>query len=143
VNRFTVAIVVGVLALVTGSLVLALSFRDREPQPDLATPEGVTLAYALAVQRGDADVAWELLSPSARSQTTRDRFESRLNYRDGRARLSVEHVHLDGDTARVDLVRTYAPTGSFPFGSSTYASHNTVRLTREPAGWRISTVPVP
>jgi hypothetical protein len=145
VTRFTWAIVAGVLVLVVGSLGLAVGLQSREQAPNLGTPEGVTLAYALALQNGDTDIAWGLLAESTRAQTSRERFAARASgFRYGdRSRLTVEDVHVDGDSARVDLVRTFTSRGGFLFASSPGSSHSTVRLTREPAGWRISTPPEP
>ena len=144
-TRFTWAIVAGVLVLVVGSLGLVVFLQSRQQPPDLSTPEGVTLAYAAALQSGDLDTAWGLLAESARAQTSRERFAARAGGARGgdRARLSVEDVHVDGDAARVALVRTYASSGGFLFESSSGSSRATVRLVREPAGWRISTPPEP
>ena len=70
-TRFTWAIVIGVLALVGVALVLAFATPRAVAPPDLSTPEGVTLAFALALQAGDLDQAWALLAPAAQAQTTR------------------------------------------------------------------------
>jgi len=148
VTRFTWAIVGGVVGLVALALVLAFLSPTREPTPDLSTPDGVTLAYALAVQRSDLDRAWELLAESAKGQTTKDRFIARVEgFRSGyqRARLSVEDVRVEGDTARVDLVRTYPSSGGLLGlgGANSYSNRNTVRLSRENGQWRITTPPDP
>jgi hypothetical protein len=140
--------VIGVLILVAVSIGVAILQPRTQPAPDLTTPEGVVLAYALAVQRGDPEAAWELLSSSARNQTTRERFLARAAGLSGtyaRARLSVEDVRVDGDAARVELVRTYrGESVPFPFGSGgTYHNRNTVRLVREEGMWRMSTPPEP
>jgi hypothetical protein len=147
-TRFTWAIVIGVLGLVAVALGLALLSPTRDPVPDLSTPEGITLAYALALQRGDLDQAWDLLADSARAQTTKDRFIARVEgFRSTyqRARLSVDDVRVDGDSARVDLVRTYPGSGGLLGfgGGGSYATQNTVRLVRERGQWRISTPPDP
>ena len=135
----------GVLVLVGGSLALAVTVQTRAQAPDLSTPDGVTLAYALALQSGDTDTAWNLLADSAKAQTSKDRFAARASsFRIGdRQRLSVEDVRIDGQSARVDLVRTFPSNGGVFFGSSAGPTRSTVRLTRESAGWRITTPPEP
>jgi hypothetical protein len=147
VTRSTWAIVGGVLGLVALALGLAVVMPSRQPPPDLTTPDGVTLAYALAVQRGDLDQAWDLLSTSAKAQATRERFITRaeaIRNSYERARLSVEDVRAEGETARVDMVRTYPSSGGpFGFGSNSYSNRSTVRLVREAGQWRISTPPDP
>ncbi|MCA1647967.1 MAG: hypothetical protein LC797_21705 [Chloroflexi bacterium] len=45
-DRFTVAVVGGVVGLVLAGLVAAIVLRGHAPQPDLNTPSGVVLAYA-------------------------------------------------------------------------------------------------
>ena len=146
-TRFTWAIVIGVLALVIVSIVLAATLDRTGAPPDPSTPEGVALAYALAVQRGDPEDAWELLASSVKSQTTRDRFLVRASDLRGtyeRARLSFENVRVEGDTARLELVRTYPASGGLlGVGSGSYSNRNTVRLVREEGDWRISAPPEP
>ena len=147
-TRFTWAIVGGVLGLVALALILAFLSPARDPVPDLSTPDGTTLAYAIAVQRGDLDRAWDLIANSAKGQTTKERFIIRAEgFRSEyqRARLSVEDVRLEIDAPRVDLVRTYPSSGSLlGLGSSgSYSRRNTVRLVRETGQWRITTPPDP
>jgi hypothetical protein len=74
VDRFTAAIVAGVLGLVIVSVAIAVLLRGREMAPDLGTPGGVALAYELALQRGDPEQAWDLLATSAKAATSRDQF---------------------------------------------------------------------
>jgi hypothetical protein len=144
-SRFTWAIVAGVLALVVLSVGLAVALPRTQPEPDMGTPEGVALAYALAMQRGEPEDAWDLLAESARSQTTRDSFIARAgdvasSYE--RARLSVEDPRVTGDTARVQLVRTYpSSSGPFGLGGGSFSNRNTVTLIQASGGWRISTPP--
>jgi hypothetical protein len=132
-----------VLALVVVSLALAVTLQSRQPTPDLTTPSGVTLAFVLAVQSGEGQQAWDLLASSARAQTTRERFLTNVgNFRNlyERARLSVENERVEGDTARVDRVRTFSNGGPFGFGGSN-AQRQTVGLVREQGQWRIESPP--
>jgi hypothetical protein len=145
VTRFTWGIVVGVLVLVGVSIGLALVLPRTQPAPDLETPDGVALAYGLAMQRREPEAAWDLLSSEAQTRTTRERFISRASDIAGsyeRARLSVEDTRVTGDTARVELVRTYSGSGGpFGLGSGTNSNRSTINLVREQQGWRISSPP--
>ena len=80
-DRFTVAVVGGVLALVVAGLVAAAVVRGRAPQPDLGTPSGIVLTYGLAEQRGDGQAAWELLASSVQTRNSRDQFLVRFTSR--------------------------------------------------------------
>ena len=145
-SRFTWAIVIGVLALIALSLVLAVTVRDREPAPDLSTASGVTLGFVQALQRGEPERAWDLLSSGARAQTTRERFLARAagaRSMYDRARVSVENERRADGTARVDLVRSYPGSGG-PFAPPTSSRQvSTVLLAREGDAWRIETPPDP
>jgi hypothetical protein len=139
-DRFTTSIAAGVVLLIASGLGVAAFVGNRQPPPDLTQPSGVVLAYALAEQRGEPAAAWDLLAASAQSRTTRDQFIARASTSQGeRAYLTTEDVAVTSDVATVTLLRTYPSSGGL-FGPSSYSSRSTVRLTREPAGWRI-TVP--
>jgi hypothetical protein len=143
-DRFTYAVVGGVLALVVTGLAVAALARGRETPPDLTTPSGVALAYALAEQRGDGQAAWELLATSAQARSDRDRFIARVttNGVSEREYLSTddERIEADGQNASVLLVRAYSGSGGI-FGSSSYTNRTTVRVTRELDRWRITVPP--
>ncbi len=145
-DRFTWGIAAGVVVLVLVGVGTAVALRGQAAPPDLTTPSGVTLAYALALQRGDAERAWELLAGSAQASTTRERFLQRAGGArgpDDRVRLATEDEQVAGDTARVDLVRTYPGGGLLSFGAPAPSTHSTVRLVREGSQWRISVPPDP
>jgi hypothetical protein len=117
--------------------------HNQSPPPDLSTPHGVVLAYALAEQRGDGAAAWDLLAASAQARADRDHFLARVDQSgpgDAHAYLSTEGEQITGDGASVVLARTYGGSGSI-FGSSSYTTRTTVRLARDPVGWRISVPP--
>lgn len=142
-DRFTYAVVGGVLALVVAGLVAAAVLRGHTPEPDLTTPSGVVLAYALADQRGDGQAGWDLLASSVKSRNNRDQFLVRFGNRGSdREYLTTQDERVDSDGASVVLVRTYAASGGI-FGSSSYTNRNTVRLARESDGWRITVPPDP
>lgn len=143
-DRFTYAIVGGVLALVVAGLAVAALSRGRETLPDLTTPSGVVLTYALAEQRGDGQAAWELLATSAQARSDRDRFIARVTSSGASEReyLSTEDERLepDGHNASVLLVRAHSGSGGI-FGSGSYTNRTTVRVTRESDRWLITVPP--
>jgi len=142
-DRFTVAVVGGVLALVVAGLVAAAVLRGHAPEPDLGTPSGIVLAYGLAEQRGDGQAAWELLATSIQTRNSRDQFLVRFGgHGRGPEYLTTEDERIDADGASVTMVRTYPGSGGI-FGGNGYTSRNTVRLAREAAGWRITVPPDP
>jgi hypothetical protein len=139
-DKFTVGVVGGVLALVAAALVAAVVIRRDTPPPDLTTPGGVVLAYALAEQRGDAQSAWDLLARSAQARGDHDRFLAAAGRGDSdREYLSIEDEQTDASGAGVVLVRTYASGGIF--GRNSSSNRTTVRLVREDGDWRISVPP--
>ena len=141
-NRFTLAVAGGVLALVAAGLVTAGTLRGQiGARPDPSTPAGVALAYALAEQRGDPQAAWDLLASSAQQRADRERFLARAGHAGpDDTYLSTEDERIEGDAASVVLVQTYPGTGGI-FGRPSYTNRATVRLTREAAGWRITVPP--
>lgn len=142
-DRITWIVVGGVVGLVVIGLVAAAMLRGHEAVPDLNTPAGVVLAYALAEQGGDPQTAWDLLAASVQARADHDRFLARAADRGGNndaAYLSTEDERLDANGASVVLVQTYPGSGGL-FGSRSYSSRSTVRLTRQSAEWRIIVPP--
>ena len=142
-DRFTWGIVAGVLLLVAAGLATAITLQGRSTPTDLGTPEGVTLAYAQALQDGDGDRAWNLLAPEAQAQTTRTRFLTIAPGGGGsQERLGVESPTYQGDEVAVVLVRTYSGGGGL-FPSSPSSGRSTVRLKRDGTDWKILVPPDP
>jgi hypothetical protein len=142
-DRFTWIVVGGVLGLVAIGLAAAAVLRGHEATPDLTTPAGVVLAYAMAEQRQDGQAAWDLLATTTQARLDHDRFLAFVGDRGGRVNreyLTTEREHITDDGATVVLVHTYAGSGSF-FGSSSYSNSSTLTLTRQGADWRISVPP--
>ncbi len=146
-DRFTWSVVAGVLALVVAGVAAAVLLGRSDAQPNLSMPGGVALAYALAMERGDADQAWNLLATSAQSQTTKERFFQRAGgprRPDERVRLTTENEQVQGDKATLDLVRTYdGGSGPLGFGSGPVSLRSPVRLALESGQWRIVVPPDP
>jgi hypothetical protein len=142
-DKFTIAVVGGVIGLVVAGLVAAAVLRGTSPQPDLSTPSGVVVAYGLAEERRDGQAAWELLATSVQTRTDRDQFLARFGNRGTtREYLTTEDERIDSDGASVVLVRTY-PASATIFGSGSYSGRYPIRLVRESSGWRIVSPPDP
>lgn len=149
-DRFTWGVVVAVLVLVAAGVGTAVAVRGREVPPDLSTPAGVTLAYALAVQRNDGPAAWDLLAAATQAGARREQFIQRVAARSGwddRARVSIEDERIQGqNSATVTLVRSRPGGGgaaSWLFGDSGYTARNTVTLVLEGGQWKVRTTPDP
>jgi hypothetical protein len=141
-DRFTWGIVVGAVLLVAAGLVGVTIVRRPAAAPDLSTPEGVVRAYVTALDTDHSEQAWDLLSTGARAGLTREEFIRRTTAagRPRFSRVAMESVTVEGDTARVELSRTYEGSDGL-FGSSGYTQRTTVRLERENGAWRISVPP--
>jgi len=140
-DKFTLAVVGGVLGLIGVALVAALLIRGSAAPLDLSTPSGTVLAYALAQRRGDPHTAWDLLAPSEQARLDRDRFVARsANASDDNVYLTTEDERIEADGASVVLVRTFSNRGLFGTRSS-FSSRTTVRLIRVDDQWRISAAP--
>jgi hypothetical protein len=138
-DRLTLGVAVGVLLLVAIGIGVA-ALANRGQPVDLSTPDGVTLAYELNIQRGEADAAWNLLTTQAQAGTTRQEFLARAAglRRGADVQLSVENVRVDGSTAHLDVVRVTSTPGFLGFGAGSYTSRSPVTLQRENDAWRIS-----
>lgn len=139
-DPLTLGVAVFVLALVGVGLGVAIAVGRAQPPPDVSTPEGVTLAYELAIQRGEPDIAWNLLATEAQAATTRQEFLARAAGLPNRSdvRLSVENVRTDGETTHLDVVRTMPTSGFLGFGAGSFTIRSPVTLVREMGVWRIS-----
>ena len=140
IDRLTLGIGLGVVVLVVIGVAVAAISNRTQPLPPLTTPEGVTLAYELDIQRGEADRAWDMLSAEAQAGTTRQEFLARAANlgRGGDVRFSVENVRIDGATAYLDVVRTIPTPGFFGLGAGSITDRSPVTLVRENDAWRIS-----
>jgi hypothetical protein len=139
IDRLTLGIGLGVVVLVVIGIAVAAIANRAQPLPPLTTPEGVTLAYELDIQRG-ADLAWDLLSAEAQAGTMRQEFLARAANmgRGGDARYSIENVRIDGATAHLDVVRSMPNPGFFGLGAGSMTIRSPVTLVLENDAWRIS-----
>jgi hypothetical protein len=142
-DRFTLAVGGGVLALIVAALAVAMLVRSSATPPDLTTPSGTALAYALAVRRGEQQAAWDLLAPSEQARLDRERFLARASD------SSAQNVYLTTDDERIDpdggasvvLVRTFPRSGGLFSTGDSFSTRTTVRLIRVDGDWRISVPP--
>jgi hypothetical protein len=142
VDRFTWGIVVGAVLLVAVGLASVALLQRPAPPPDLTTPDGVVRAYVIALDAGHPEQAWDLLTTGARSGTTRDEFIRRATA-EGRpryGRVAIETTTVEGNTALVELSRTFGSGGGL-FGDGGGSQRITVRLEREDGAWRIAVPP--
>ncbi len=143
-DRFTWGIVGGTIALIAVGIAAVLLVRRNPAPADLTTPDGVVRAYVEALEAGRPERAWELLGERQQADVPRDEFVRRATgaFRPGReGRLAIDATEITGDTARVDLSRTYASGGPPIFGPSSYTNRFTARLERQRGAWRITVPP--
>lgn len=148
--RFIWAIVAGVVVISAVAVGSVLFARTAQAPPDLAAPEGVVVAYVLAVQSKEADQAWDLLdSPEAVEyrfrveKPDRENFRREVNnlYRDQNKRIRVLEASRTGDTARVDLEITYVSQGPILFGGGSRSRTISLSLKQRGESWRITASP--
>jgi hypothetical protein len=151
-ERWTLSLVVAIVAICVVALAVAIGVRATQPPPDLTTPEGVATAYILAIQQRDPDRAWDLLdSPQAvgsfgpRGETpTREAFRQQvLNFpRPENRRLRILGATPSGETARVEIQVTFLPSGPPFLGmGSGMTQTRIVELRRREGTWRITSTP--
>ncbi|TAK23355.1 MAG: hypothetical protein EPO26_08930 [Chloroflexota bacterium] len=141
-DRFLLAIVVGAILVVVGSIAAVVLARAAPPDtsvnPD--SPVGVTRAYIEAIRSGDSLRAREYLSPTARASIEKqpDAVPRYVESPDRRRRIIVEPVEQTSDRATVKVTISTFTARSDPFSSGTWHNEVTVRLIRENDSWRIS-----
>ena len=143
-DRFTWAIVAGTITLIAVAIAAVLVVRRNPTPADLTTPDGVVRVYIEALDTGYPERAWDLLGERQQADVPRDEFIRRATgaFPRGReGRVAIEATEITGDTARVDLSRTYAGGGPPIFGASSYTSRFTARLERQRGQWHITVPP--
>lgn len=143
-DRSTLALSLGVVGLVALGLILVVT-RPAPPAPDLTTPSGTVLAYALAEQRGDGQTAWDLLASDLQQHSDRAQFLGLTSTQRSETEFfSTDQEVQNGNSASVVLVHTYrAPSGGLLSIPASSTRRTTVQLVRESGGWRLSVPPDP
>jgi hypothetical protein len=154
-DRFTWAAVVAVVVLCVAAMMTVLIPRTPQSPPDLATPDGVVVAYITAIRDKRADDAWALLdSPQAvsgwygdlrgGSDPTQEWFRQQVNnnyYGNRNSRVRIVETRIEGDTARIDVeITRFADDLPF-FGSASSSSTVTFNAKRQGSSWRITSSP--
>jgi hypothetical protein len=140
-DRFSLTIALGALALVGVLLLLAVR-QPTETQPlDESRPAGVVHNFYLALMNDEVRKAYDYLSVEAQSKTPYEQFVRQVSSGgdlSGR-RLRIDEERIEGDTARV-ITRRTSPSGGgfFPFSSDEYTREVTHVLTFEQGAWKLA-----
>ena len=140
-DRFTLGIAVGVVALVVALFLVVLGQPTDAGPVDESRPAGVVHNYYLALLRDDPKTAYAYLSADAQARLPYERFAARPAYRGPQRRLRIDEEHLEGDTARVLVRWTYTSGGFFPFSTGEYSNEQTIVLRLENGAWKIAQQP--
>lgn len=145
IDRFTLAIIVGVLLLVVGAVITVTVTDGRGWQSaeylNEDTPEAVVHDAFLAAVRNEPDVAMNHYSRDVLEDDDYVHFRERFNYYDsGRSarRLRILDVDIseEGDKAYVTVaIDNFHQGGLFDSGTSTH--RRTIPLVREDDAWKI------
>ncbi len=147
IDRFTLAIILGVLLLVIGAVITIVFSGGRAGQSaeylNEDTPEAVVHDAFLATVRNEPDVAMSHYSRDVLEDEDNVRFRERFNYYDSgrssrRLRILNADISEDGDKAYVTVaIDNFHQGGLFDSGTSTY--RRTIPLVREDDAWKIDT----
>jgi ketosteroid isomerase-like protein len=123
--------------LVVVTIVLAFTLGDREPTTfDPGTPERTVQDYLQALDDGDFEAAYALLSSDYQRTVSlsdfleRERFQFRSEY--GADRVTIDDVDVNGETARLRLQLRYVTSDG-----DGYERQEDVALVRENGAWRL------
>ena len=147
IDRFTLAIIVGVLLLVIGAVITVTVTGGRGWQSaeylNEDTPEAVVHDAFLAFVRNEPDVAMQHYSRDVLEDEDKVDFRERFNYYDSsrsarRLRVLDVDINEEGDKAYVNVaIDNFRQGGLFDSGTSTY--RRTIPLVREDDAWKIDT----
>lgn len=144
IDRFLLAIIVGVVLLVIVALALALT---RQPQGymDETTPGSIAYNYIYALKQHDYERAYGYLAPDLKGYPpSLDDFVADINlYRwqfedTDRSSMTIEDERINGDRAVITLTETrFYQSG--PFGNRPYSQSFELTLRQSEATWKLTT----
>ncbi|NNJ11418.1 hypothetical protein EKD04_013840 [Chloroflexales bacterium ZM16-3] len=142
VDRFLLAIIAGVVALVAVALGLALTRSAPGYLPD-TTPGGVAHNYLLAIKGRDDERAYGYLSPDLKGYPpTVDEFvsdiDSRYSWSFNResSTINIGDERVTGDRAVVTVSETHFSQGGL-FSSGQYTNSFSMTLRRQGDAWKL------
>ena len=138
-DRFTLGIVTGALALVGALFLIVLAQPDRIEPIDESRPAGVVHNFYLALLNDDPRKAYGYLSAEAQSKTPYEQFARQVSSNRSGRRVRIDEERIEGDTARVTVRRTYSSDGDFfPFSSGEYTHEVIYVLRLEQGAWKLA-----
>jgi hypothetical protein len=147
IDRFLVAIIVGVgLLLIVAAVSLVLA-RMPAPQLPADSPAGTVQQFYLALQDKNYEKAYGFLSDRMLNKPTQADFVLHNMNQAGyygetssRITLNEENIYADYASVTVNITRFYGSSGPFG-GSGDYTSVDSFTLVREDEAWRITELP--
>jgi hypothetical protein len=141
-DRFTVGIAVGALALVVILLAVILARPDETRPMDESRPAGVVHNYYLARMNDDLMAAYAYLSAEAQARTPYGSFAAgRRPSSSPKARIRIDDERIEGDTARVTVRSSSTGGGFLPFTPGEFTNEQTLVLRRENEAWKLTQAP--
>src|SRR5215471_10021813 len=101
-DRFSIALAVGVVVLITALFILVLSQPATTPV-DESTPSGALQNYFLALQKRDLAKAYTYFSQATRERLTYERFVDQVPDQSGAGSVRIDKEQVTDDTAIVTV----------------------------------------
>jgi hypothetical protein len=142
-NRSVLFVVVGIAALVVVTILVLLRPAASPTEFPAYSPVGVYQRYLAAVERGDADAAFALLSSDARSSFPLEEMQNivreagRYGYDPADRSVSLVDTRESGDRTTLRLQIKYLSEPGL-FNSGNWTSDETVVLVKEDGAWRLT-----
>jgi len=132
-NR-VLGLVVAAISIV--ALIAVLAVKEKTPQLDANTPEGIVQQYLQAATARDFEKAITYLASDTKCKVA----DFDQAYIQSSIRISLSNSSTTGDSATVKVNIDNSNGG--PFGGS-YTESQSFRLTKSDTGWKIAGIPWP
>jgi len=132
-NR-VLGLVVAAISIV--ALIAVLAVKDKTPQLDANTPEGIVQQYLQAATARDFEKAITYLASDTKCKVA----DFDQAYIQSSIRISLSDSSITGDSATVKV--NIDNSNGVPFGGS-YTESQSFRLTKSDTGWKIAGIPWP